>query len=67
MSERRACQAVEQHRSTQRYRAKERDDEKELVETMHELAHQYPRYGHRRICALLQRAGWRVNKKRVQR
>jgi transposase InsO family protein len=67
VSERRACLAVEQHRSTQRYRAIERDDEKKLVAAMHELARQHPRYGHRRICALLQRAGWRVNKKRVQR
>jgi len=67
VSERRACLAVEQHRSTQRYRAHEPDDEKELVKAMHELARQHPRYGHRRIGALLRRDGWHVNKKRVQR
>lgn len=67
MSERRACTAVEQHRSTQRYRAKEPDDEKELVKAMHELARRHPRFGHRRIGALLRRDGWQVNKKRVQR
>jgi transposase InsO family protein len=67
VSERRACQAVEQHRSTQRYRAKERDDERELVNAMHELARKHPRFGHRRIGALLRRDGWEVNKKRVQR
>jgi putative transposase len=67
VSERRACLVVEQHRSTQRYRAIERDDEKELVKAMHELARKHPRYGHRRIGALLRRDGWAVNKKRVQR
>lgn len=58
---------VEQHRSTQRYRARERDDEKELVKDMLEISRQHPRYGYRRIAALLRRAGWAVNKKRVQR
>lgn len=67
MSERRACQVVDQHRSTQRYRAIEQDDEKELVKAMHELARKHPRFGHRRIGALLRRDGWEVNKKRVQR
>jgi transposase InsO family protein len=32
-----------------------------------ELARQYGRYGYRRITALLRRAGWMVNKKRVER
>ena len=32
-----------------------------------ELARQYGRYGYRRITALLRRAGWTVNKKRVER
>ncbi len=32
-----------------------------------ELARQYGRYGYRRITALLRRAGWAVNKKRVER
>ena len=31
------------------------------------LAHQYGRYGYRRITALLRAAGWVVNKKRVER
>lgn len=66
-SERRACQVVEQHRSTQRYRAKENLDEKKLVKDILELSKKHPRYGYRRIAALLRRAGWRVNTKRVQR
>lgn len=34
---------------------------------MLELARQHPRYGYRRITALLRQAGWRVNRKRVHR
>ena len=34
---------------------------------MLELARQHPRYGYRRITALLRQEGWRVNRKRVQR
>ena len=34
---------------------------------MHRLALKWPRYGYRRITALLQREGWRVNVKRVHR
>jgi transposase InsO family protein len=32
-----------------------------------ELAGQYPTYGYRRLTALLKRAGWSVNRKRIQR
>lgn len=34
---------------------------------MLELARQHPRYGYRRITALLRQEGWQVNRKRVQR
>jgi transposase InsO family protein len=34
---------------------------------MHELVREHPRYGYRRIWALLRREGWRVNRKRVHR
>jgi transposase InsO family protein len=67
VSERRACEVVEQHRSTQRYEVRERDDEKPLVAEMLALSRQHPRYGYRRITALLRRKGWTVNGKRVQR
>lgn len=66
-SERRACRLLRQARSTQRYRRPERDDEKALVCRMQELSHQHPRYGYRRITALLRREGRRVNRKRVHR
>jgi len=37
------------------------------VKAMHELVKRHPRFGYRRIHALLRRAGWRVNRKRVWR
>jgi transposase InsO family protein len=43
------------------------DDEEQLTIAIIELARQYGRYGYRRITALLRQAGWRVNKKRVER
>lgn len=52
-SERRACKVVEQHRSTQRYRAMEGHDEQELVQAVLGFARRHPRYGYRRIKALL--------------
>ncbi len=38
-----------------------------LVERMIELSRENPRYGYRRVWALLRREGWPVNKKRVHR
>jgi putative transposase len=67
VSERRACAALGQHRSTQRKAAKGRDDEAALTADIVELAKAYGRYGYRRITALLRHAGWAVNAKRVQR
>ena len=43
------------------------DAEKRLREEIVRLAGEYGRYGYRRITALLQREGWRVNHKRVER
>ncbi|MCK4873252.1 MAG: transposase [Phycisphaerales bacterium] len=37
------------------------------MKRMHELVRQHPRYGYRRIWALLRLDGWRVNRKRVHR
>jgi transposase InsO family protein len=65
--ERRACQALGQHRSTQRRIPRTPDDEAALTADIVELARQYGRYGYRRITALLRTAGWMVNKKRVER
>ena len=67
ISERRACAALGQHRSTQRKPARGRDDEAALTADIVELAKTYGRYGYRRVTALLRHAGWAVNAKRVQR
>ncbi len=67
VSERRACRALGQARSTQRHRPRVREDETRLVARIVELARQYGRYGYRRITALLRQDGWRVNAKRVER
>ena len=67
LSERRACQAVDQPRSTQRYRGKRAGIDQALVCRMSELSRDNPRYGYRRVWALLRREGWEVNKKRVLR
>lgn len=67
VSERRACQALDQPRSTQRYKAVDQETEKELIKKMLDLARQHPRYGYRRITALLRQEGWHVNRKRVER
>jgi putative transposase len=53
VSERRACQVLDQPRSAHRYEAKPRDDEPKLIERMRNLARQRPRFGYRRIGALL--------------
>ena len=66
-SERRICRVLNQPRSTQRYLSKIRDDEELLIKRMGELATKYGRYGYRRITALLQREGFQVNHKRVER
>ncbi len=65
--ERRACRIIGQPRSTQRYRAKVRDDEGQIIRRMHGLVRFHPRFGYRRIGQLLRREGWRINKKRVYR
>ncbi len=67
LSERRACQAIDQPRSTQRYSGKRAGIDGALASRMSELSRDNPRYGYRRVWALLRREGWEVNKKRVLR
>jgi putative transposase len=67
VSERRACAALGQPRSTQRYQAKVRTDEAALCRRLRELVRQRPRFGYRRLTALLRRENWIVNSKRVRR
>src|SRR5204862_3298149 len=67
VSERRACQATRQHRSSQRYQRRRVPTEALLRERLRLLARRHPRYGYRRIHALLRREGFVCNRKRVQR
>jgi transposase InsO family protein len=67
ISERRACAALGQHRSTQRKIPRGREDEERLTADIVALARQYGRYGYRKIAEFLRRAGWLVNDKRVER
>ncbi len=56
-----------QPRSSQRYEGRKAHRDRALVERMIELSRANPRYGYRRVWAMLRREGWRVNKKRVHR
>lgn len=67
VSERRACRALGQARSTQRHEAPPSMEEIRLRERIVALAGEYGRYGYRRVCAMLGREGWAVNHKRVER
>lgn len=67
LSQRRVCKALGVARSVVRYRARLSDKDRELVRRMRELARKHPRFGYRRIAALLRAGGWRANTKRVQR
>jgi putative transposase len=65
--ERRACRVLGQHRSTQRRMPTTPHAEAALRADIVALATEFGRYGYRRITALLERAGWVVNHKRVER
>ena len=67
VSERRACRVVDQPRSSQRYLSTKADKDAALAQMIVALSGQNPRYGYRRVWALLRREGWEVNKKRVHR
>jgi putative transposase len=67
VSERRACRVVGQPRSSQRYLSMKAAKDAALVKRSIALSRENPRYGYRRVWALLRREGWKVNKKRVQR
>lgn len=67
LSERRACRTIDHPRSTQRYSGQRPGIDQALCTRMSQLSRENPRYGYRRVWALLRREGWEVNKKRLHR
>lgn len=67
LSCRRACALLGVPRSTLGYRPRRVGRDASLLAELRRLARRYPRYGYRRIWALLRRAGQVVNAKRVYR
>lgn len=66
LSERTACKLLDVERSSYRYEPRP-DRNAELREELVKLARQKPRYGYRRLHAMLSRRGYGVNVKRVYR
>ena len=67
LSQRRACQIVGQHRSTQRHAPAETDPDRDLRARLRCFAKDHPRWGYRRAHAVLVREGYCLNRKKVQR
>ena len=65
-SERSACKLMSLDRTTYRYQPRP-DHNAELREQLVALARQKPRYGYRRLCALLERGGSKASPQRVYR
>ena len=67
-SVRRACRYLKLHRSTYQYQAKPMPSKQvQLHQRIVALSWAHPRYGYRRIRALLAQEGWSVSRKQVQR
>ena len=67
VSERRACRALGQARSTQRWVSRRAEGDRELLERMRALSAEHPTCGYRLIWVQLRREGVQVNVKRVHR
>ena len=65
-SERQACKLISMDRTTYRYQPRP-DHNAELRSKLLALARQKPRYGYRRLCALLERSGFQASPQRVYR
>ena len=66
VSQRRACELMQIDRTSCRYEVKA-EREPEVVEEVKQMAEEHPRFGYRRVTALLQRKGRRVNHKGISR
>jgi putative transposase len=58
---------TDQPRSSQRYQSRPRDEDRVLVAKMLGLVRHHPRFGYRRVWALLRAEGFNLNRKRVHR
>ena len=67
VSERRACKALAQPRSTQRYRLKQPVKDRPLIEAMRRIVDARPRFGCERVHPELVKQGWSVGLDRVHR
>ena len=65
-SERRACRLLDIDRATYRYDGRP-DHNQKLREELVTLARQKPRFGYRRLWAILTRRGWSADPKRIHR
>jgi hypothetical protein len=65
VSERRACRAISQFRSSTRYVPQPHPDRERLRERIIALAKEYGRYGYRTVTDLVRREGWEVGRDRV--
>ena len=66
LSERQACKLLEVDRTSYRYEPQP-DRNAGLRQALVELAKQKPRFGYRRLGALLAKRGWKANPKRIYR
>jgi len=67
VSQRRASELAGISRSSLEYQARGRREDQELVQRLRLVAARHPRYGYRRLWAVLRREGQNVNVKRVRR
>lgn len=67
VSQRRACAITGQPRSTQRLTPPSANKEEALARRIEALVRENPRFGYRRITAMLRLEGWQINAKRVYR
>ncbi len=67
ISQRRACQIVGQHRSTQRHHQAVVDPDRDLRDQLRTFTRTHPRWGYRRAHTMLVREGHTCNRKMIQR
>ena len=66
LSQRRACELLEVNRASHRYQGRP-DANLDLRRAMAAVAEEQPRFGYRRVHAVLRARGWAVNHKRIWR